>query len=56
MQRMAYRVDEVISETGLKRTTIYKLMRSGQLGRIKVGSCTLIPADDVNALLQKRAA
>jgi excisionase family DNA binding protein len=53
---MAYRVNEVIDMTGLGRTTVYKLIGSGDLGRIKVGSSTLIPADDVKALLQRQAA
>lgn len=55
-QRMAYRVNEVMSLTGLGRTTIYKLMGNGELGRVKVGSSTLIPADDVHMLLQRDAA
>jgi excisionase family DNA binding protein len=55
-QRLAYRVNEVMSLTGLGRTTIYKLIGNGELGRIKVGSSTLIPAEDIKALLQRDAA
>lgn len=41
---------------GLGRTTIYKLIDDGHLGRVKVGARTLIPAQDVDALLQRQAA
>ena len=56
MERKAYRVNEVVRSTVLGRSTISKLMEEGKLGRIKVGSITLIPADDVDALLQRCAA
>ena len=41
---------------GLGRTTIYKLIGEGHLGRVKVGMRTLILADDVDALLDRTAA
>lgn len=56
MERKAYRVNEVVLSTGLGRSTVYKLMEEGKLSRIKVGSITLIPAADVDALLQRCAA
>lgn len=56
MTRMSYRIDEVASMLGLGRTTIFRLMDEGRLGRIKIGARTLIPASDVEALLQRNAA
>jgi excisionase family DNA binding protein len=52
LERKTYRVNEVVRSTGLGRSTIYKLMEEGKLSRIKVGSITLIPAADVDALLR----
>jgi excisionase family DNA binding protein len=56
MNRKAYKVNEVASLLGLGRTTIYRLIDLGQLSRIKIGATTLIPAEDVDALLQRGAA
>lgn len=56
MPRITYRVDEVASLLGIGRTTVYALLADGQLRRIKIGSATLIPASDVDALLQRQAA
>jgi len=56
LERKTYRVSEVVQITGLGRSTIYKLIGSGAIGRIKIGVSTLIPAADVDALLQRRAA
>jgi excisionase family DNA binding protein len=56
VERKTHRVSEVVKITGLGRSTIYKLIDEGELRRIKIGASTLIPADDVNALVQCRAA
>ncbi|MDR6851745.1 excisionase family DNA binding protein [Sphingomonas sp. BE123] len=56
MEKKAYRINEVIAATGLGRTTIYKLIAQGDLRKIKIGSSTLIPASDVDALTQRVAA
>lgn len=56
MTRITYAVNEVVSMTGLGRTTIYKLMDEGTLRRVKVGARTLILAADVDALLYRHAA
>ena len=53
---MTYNVHEVAAMLGLGRTTVYKLLDEGHLSRVKVGARTLIPARDVEALLQREAA
>jgi excisionase family DNA binding protein len=51
LKAISYSVKDVCTLLGLGRTTIYKLLEQGCLTRIKVGSRTLIPAGDVEALL-----
>ena len=51
LKAISYSVKDVCALLGLGRTTIYKLIEDGSLTRIKVGSRTLIPAGDVEALL-----
>jgi excisionase family DNA binding protein len=53
--RKAYRVNELTAVLGVGRTTIYRLMATGELRRIKIGATTLIPAADVDALLQQQS-
>ena len=53
---MTYNVNEVAAMLGLGRTTVFKLIGEGRLTRIKIGMRTLIPAEDVDALLQHNAA
>lgn len=56
MTRKAYKIAEVATLLGLGRTTIYRLIEQGDLSRIKVGASTLIPAEDVDALLRLPSA
>lgn len=55
MQRKTYKIDEVAQALGLGRTTIHKLVREGELQKIKLGRSTLISAKSVDALLQRHA-
>lgn len=55
MQRKTYKVDEVAEILGLGRTTIHKLIREGELQKIKLGRSTLVPLESVDALLQRHA-
>lgn len=56
LPRMTYRIDEVAELTGLGRTTIFALLKQGDLRRVKIGARTLILASDVDALLQRQVA
>lgn len=55
MQRMTYKIDEVAQALGLGKTTIHKLLRDGELQKIKLGRSTLISAESVEALLRRHA-
>lgn len=55
MQRKTYKINEVAQALGLGRTTVHKLIREGELQKIKLGRSTLISADSVDALLQRHA-
>jgi excisionase family DNA binding protein len=46
-QRLSLTVDETAAVTGLGRTTIYGLMKSGQLPKVKLGGRTLIRTVDL---------
>lgn len=50
-ERISYRIDEAVEMTGIGRTTMYKLVSDGRLRVVRVGGCTLIPADELKALL-----
>lgn len=49
-ERISYRIDEAVKMTGIGRTTMYKLVSDGKLRVVRVGGCTLIPADELKAL------
>lgn len=38
---------------GVGRSTIYELMRSEQLESVKIGRCTRIPTDSIDALVRR---
>lgn len=50
--RLAYGVIEAAHALGMSERAIYKMMSSGKLRRVKVGSRTLIPAADLHAILE----
>jgi excisionase family DNA binding protein len=54
-EKIALRVNEVIAAAGISRSTIYKLMSSGQLRTTKIAGRRLILVEDLNALLQAGA-
>jgi excisionase family DNA binding protein len=47
----AYTIAEACAIAGIRRTTLYKNIRAGQLRAIKVGARTLILADDLRRWL-----
>ena len=44
-------IREALRATGLGRTTLYKLIDSGQVRRVKVGKRTLVRYDDLQKLV-----
>lgn len=52
MSKLSLSVEEVVSATGLGRTKIYALLRSGKLKARKVGARTIILKDDLDDFLK----
>lgn len=48
--KLAYTVQEACAATGLSRSTIYNLIRAGDLTKVRVGGRTLLPACDLRRL------
>jgi excisionase family DNA binding protein len=48
-------VREALRATGLGRTTLYKLIDSGRVRRVKIGKRVLIPFDDLQKLIAPEA-
>lgn len=55
-QRLAYSFAEAESLSGLSRSTLYRLMASGQLKTVLLGRRRLIPRDALEALCGKQDA
>ena len=51
VEKVAYRVPEAVAAYGLSRTKIYELIQAGVLRTAKVGGCTLIPREALDALI-----
>ncbi len=55
MQRMTYTIREAGQMLGICRSTIYKLIGEGRLSLVKIGSRSLIRADEICALVDGAA-
>jgi excisionase family DNA binding protein len=53
-EKLAYTIAEAVAASGLGRTTIYELIKQGELPRVKVGGRTLIRAQDLAAMLERK--
>jgi excisionase family DNA binding protein len=49
---ISVRIPEAVRLTGLSRSRIYELMKSGQIEFVKVGSSTLIPVDGLRRFIE----
>jgi excisionase family DNA binding protein len=54
--KLLYRVPEAVEQTGIGRSTLYELMRSGDLESVKVGRSRLIPADALEEFVARLRA
>ena len=54
--KIAYTISEAMAASGLGRTTIYELIKQGELARVKVGSRTLIRRQDLAIMLERKLA
>lgn len=50
--RLAYGIDEAVQATSIGRSFLYQEIRAGNLKIFKIGSRTLIAADDLGAWLK----
>jgi excisionase family DNA binding protein len=55
-QKIAYTIPEVVAVSGLGRTTIYELIKQGELPRVKIGARTVIRRHDLEAMLERKLA
>lgn len=56
IEPLAYSIHETARMLGLSRDTIHRLIRRGDLARVKVGSRTLIPSRSIHELLDEGEA
>lgn len=52
--KLAYRIDEAVSASGLSRSTLYALIANGALPSVRVAGRRLILKDDLVAFLTGR--
>jgi excisionase family DNA binding protein len=53
VDRLSYTIPEVMAATGLGRSSLYRLMASGELPAIKVLGRTLVRASDLREFLDR---
>jgi excisionase family DNA binding protein len=49
-------ISETVVRSGLGRTTIFSLLKTGELESIKFGARRLVPVDALHACMEKRRA
>lgn len=53
VEPIAVRIADAIRLTGIRRSKLYELMASGDLEKVKIGRCTLIPMDSLRGLIER---
>ena len=54
MEPISVRIPDAVRLTGISRSRLYELMRSGDIDHVKVGSSTLIPTESLRAFIRGR--
>lgn len=54
--KIAYTIKEAVVATGISRTTLYLLIKVGELTPVKIGARTLIRRADLEALIERMLA
>lgn len=54
--KISYTVNEAVKACGLGRTTIYELIKAGELKPAKIGTRTLILRSDLEGLIERKKA
>jgi excisionase family DNA binding protein len=49
--KLTFSPDELITELGLGRTSVYNLLRTGELRHVRVGRRIIVPAAEVERFL-----
>jgi excisionase family DNA binding protein len=52
-RRLAYGINDAAVQIGVSSAMIYKLIATGKLKAVKIGTRTVIPAKALHALLEK---
>ena len=52
-ERISYGIGDAVRATGLGRTTIYRLIKDGELKSVMIGGRRLIPAHELRNLLSQ---
>lgn len=55
-EKLAYRMDEAAAAIGLSKPTLYRLVKAGELRTFKMGHRTLIRREELEALIDRKAA
>lgn len=50
---ISVRIPEAVRLTGLSRSRVYELMKSGDIEFVKVGGSTLIPFDSLRTFIER---
>lgn len=53
---IAYTVKQAATACAISRTTLYGLIKAGELTPVKIGVRTLIRHDDLEALMERKSA
>lgn len=54
--KIAYTMKEATAASGISRTTMYGLIKAGELIPVKIGARTLIRRADLEALIERKLA
>ena len=54
VEPISLRIPEAVRLTGLSRSRIYELMKSGEIAYAKVGNSTLILMDSLRAFIERK--
>lgn len=53
IERCLYPVLEVAKKCGVGRSTVYALIAAGELAAVKIGRRTLVPAESLDAYIER---
>lgn len=54
--QICYTIKGAVTACGISRTTLYALIKAGELTPVKIGTRTLIRHNDLEALIERKLA